>query len=119
MAATLVFVGAFVVVTGFTGFPGPGFLRRFPTADLQDLVDRINDDPFCNGVGNITTDGEPRDPTASIDRLRSRVHLSHPWTVLLDRADATMVDGRPDEPDGPHSAPATGCAPYRTSAATP
>jgi hypothetical protein len=75
---------AFGLVTSFTGLPGPGPLRRHPTATLDELVDAIHAD-----AGDLRTPddcwrttyrasrdaappGPPR-PIASVDHLRSRV----------------------------------------------
>jgi len=62
-AGVVVVVGAFFLTTAYTGFPGPGAMRRYPVADLDELAQRIN--TTC-GTG---------DSVASVDRLRSRVHV--------------------------------------------
>lgn len=73
-----------LVVTSFTGFPGPGALRRYPTADLAALVDAVHadagelrtpDDCWKTTYGatqDAAPAGPPR-PIAAVDRVRSRV----------------------------------------------
>jgi len=82
--------GSFVLVTGQTGFPGPGPLRRYPDADLGALAERINGSAACYGSFG------PQEPIASVDRLRSRVHLSEPQWVVLAPQDRPMVDDPPN-----------------------
>ena len=61
LTLSVVALGAFFAVTGYTGFPGPGALHRYPGEDLDELARRIN--AACG------------DSVASVDRLRSRVSV--------------------------------------------
>ncbi|MGZ4726183.1 MAG: hypothetical protein ACXWB2_00545 [Acidimicrobiales bacterium] len=81
-------LATFVVVTGQTGFPGPGALRRYPTADLQDLADRINHGGDCASFA-------PDLPVASVDWVRSRVHLERPHLAVVAQQDRPLIDNPP------------------------
>ncbi len=105
VAAVLVVVG-FVIVTGYTGFPAPGPLRRYPNSDLQELADRINALPCETVAGGV----EPGNrwtlkPLASVDHLRSRVHLRTQYRVLVPPEDVDLIDNPGD------TAPRLGCHP--------
>ena len=86
--AALVLIVGFFAVTSFTGLPGPGGVRRYPTADLQRLADQINHSDSCGGWAGA-------DPVASVDWFRSRVHLTQPFGVGLAPEDEPMVDNPP------------------------
>ena len=91
LAIGALLLASFVLVTDRTGFPGPGPMRRYPISELQAVADRIN------RLDCSTLDPWPP-PGASVDRLRSRVHLAHPESVVLSPTDRPMVD---DAPPGP------------------
>ena len=64
----------FLVVTSFTGFPGPGPLRRYPLRDLQAVVDRLNDSG--DQVGNCpksALSGLPPPQRASLNPISGRI----------------------------------------------
>ena len=70
----------FVVVTAFTGFPGPGPVRRYRAAQMREMVVAIHDDagPLrtpddCWRTLEPTYDGTGGRPIATIDWVRSRV----------------------------------------------
>lgn len=70
----------FLVVTAFTGFPGPGPLRRYRATQLSELVDAIHADagPLrtpddCWRTLEPTYDGQGGRPIATVDWVRSRV----------------------------------------------
>ncbi len=88
----MIVVGGFLTTTSVTGFPGPGAIHRYPIPDLQDLANRINR-TTCSG----DRDWAPA-PVASVDWLRSRVHLSRPTGVVLAREDRPMVENPPAGP---------------------
>lgn len=59
--------GLFIAVTGFTGFPGPPVVRRYPTTELTaaaDLVDAIGAEQ--GGCWPLS---------AEVDAVRSRVEV--------------------------------------------
>jgi hypothetical protein len=79
-AGVVVAVVAFLVLTAFTGLPGPGPLRRYKASELREMVDAVHAD-----AGDLRTpddcwqtlrsdypSGERR-PVATIDWVRSRV----------------------------------------------
>lgn len=79
-AAVVVALAAFLVLTAFTGLPGPGPLHRYTASQLRELVDAVHDD-----AGPLRTpddcwqtlepdfpSGQPR-PIATVDWVRSRV----------------------------------------------
>jgi hypothetical protein len=84
-------LATFVVVTSSTGFPGPGPLRRYPTWELEAVADRINQSDCAAATSGRT-------PVASVDRLRSRVHLTVPWMVVVAPRDRPLVDNLPPGP---------------------
>jgi len=89
VVAAMALVVAFFVVTSWTGLPGPGGARRFPTADLQHLADQINQSGDCSSwLGSK--------PMATVDWFRSRVHLTQPSSVALGPHDRPMVDDPPE-----------------------
>jgi hypothetical protein len=79
-AGVVVAVAAFLVLTAFTGLPGPGPLRRYKASQLQELVDAVHAD-----AGDLRTPDDcwqtlradhpsgGRRPVATIDWVRSRV----------------------------------------------
>jgi hypothetical protein len=75
----------FVLVTGQTGFPGPGPMRRYRTAELQALADRLNH-------LSCTSWYEESPANASVDWVRARVHLDHPEKVLVAPGDRPMIE---------------------------
>ena len=101
VAAIAVAVGVVVTffgVTTFTGFPGPGPLRRYPASDLNRVADRIN---AADGVGSHAR-------SATVDLLRSQVEL-HGGTIqcsgiALSPTEREMVDD--DAMPGYYSCPA-------------
>jgi hypothetical protein len=109
VVVALLLVGAvtgFLVVTGYTGFPGPGALRRYPTRDLEALANRING-LSCGVYATPVEPGSEWSPPAiaTVDRLRSRVHLRGSYLVLLPPDEVGLVDNPGD------TAPALGCHP--------
>ena len=75
----------FVLVTGQTGFPGPGPMRRYPTRQLQELVDRLN-------VLDCSANDPVHPPGASVDWLRARVHLDHPESIRVSPSDRPLIE---------------------------
>jgi hypothetical protein len=69
----LLAVPLFLYVTSFTGFPGPGFVRRYPRADLNRVAHKINEAYEVRSC-DAPTDG----PVASVDWLRARVRVHRP-----------------------------------------
>lgn len=79
-AAVVVAVAAFLVLTAFTGLPGPGPLRRYTASQLHEMVDAVHAD-----AGDLRTPDDcwqtlradypsgDRRPIATIDWVRSRV----------------------------------------------
>jgi hypothetical protein len=70
----------FVVVTAFTGFPGPGPLRRYRASELRELVDAIHEaagpqrtPDDCWRSLEPDYDASEGRPIATIDWVRSRV----------------------------------------------
>jgi hypothetical protein len=79
-AGVVLAIAAFLVLTAFTGMPGPGPLRRYTASELQEMVDAVHAD-----AGDLRTpddcwqtltpdypSGERR-PVATVDWVRSRV----------------------------------------------
>ncbi len=81
----LLLLATFVVVTGQTGFPGPGAMRRYRTHELQAVADRLN-------LLVCSADDPVRPPGASVDWIRSRVRLDHPGSVLLGPGDRPLIE---------------------------
>jgi hypothetical protein len=81
----------FFFVTGYTGLPAPGVLRRYPNSELQDLADRINSLPCQSGNGPV---GPFRQipAIATVDPLQSRVHITTPVLYWLPPGDRAKVD---------------------------
>jgi hypothetical protein len=75
----------FVLVTGQTGFPGPGPMRRYRTAELQALADQLN-------LLVCPADDPVPPPGASVDGIRSRVHLEHPGSVIVSPGDRPTIE---------------------------
>lgn len=73
-----------LVVSSFTGVPGPGAAKRYPVAHLDLLAQRIRDESRpspCN---------EGRD-IASVDLLRSRVVVDGAVSFSLAPGEVDMV----------------------------
>lgn len=69
------------LVTTFTGFPGPGSLRRYSYASLRDLADRANAEmDYIYGCGGAPM-ARVNHPVASVDLLRSRVWVPTTFAV--------------------------------------
>jgi hypothetical protein len=88
LAAVLVLVAAvvaFVAVTAWTGFPGPGALRRYPTTELDALVHKIDERPQS---GNLYA------PAAHVDWIQSRVVLPYGCVdrSILTRSEVAMIE---------------------------
>jgi hypothetical protein len=92
IAAGVVACGAFVVITGYTGFPGPGSLRRYPNSELQALADQINA-LHCVDGSVVPPPAPLTVPIASayVDRLASRVRIRHAHLISLDPTDRQRV----------------------------
>jgi len=86
--------GALVLVTGTTGFPGSGPLRRFSEDDLERLAAKINRQPE-GSVGPYPCRDEPA-PKVHVDRLRSRVIVD-----VRGPMHEVLVGDEPDMFDGP------------------
>ena len=79
-AGVVVAVGAFLVLTAFTGMPGPGPLRRYTASELREMVDAVHaeagdlrtPDDCWQTLSPDYPSGERR-PVATIDWVRSRV----------------------------------------------
>ena len=96
----------FLVVTAFTGFPGPGVVRRYRAAQLREMVDAIHDDagPLrtpddCWRTLEPTYDGTGGRPIATIDWVRSRVVVGMRTDIRGRVAPATRraIEERLDE----------------------
>jgi hypothetical protein len=73
----------FVGITGFTGLPGPEPIRRYPTAELQRVVDEINQQL---AEGGSSVPGAPA--SASVDVIRGRVRIEGTLPCMgFDRAE--------------------------------
>jgi hypothetical protein len=81
----LLLAATFVLVTGQTGFPGPGPMRRYPTHELQEVADRLNH------LDCATQELWPA-PGASVDWVRSRVHLEHPERIVASPDDRARLE---------------------------
>jgi len=116
-AVLLIGCGIFVVVTSYTGLPGPGAVHRYRTSELEDLADRINHSEGCWTTAGVTPEGQSQSPAvASVDWLRSRVHLKDSWAVVLSATDRPMVENPWLYPSGEPTV-ATSCAPITTGLA--
>jgi len=110
-ALLLVACTMLVFVTSYTGFPGPGAVHRYRTSELEGLADRINHSEGCWNTAGVTPEGQSQSPAvASVDWLRSRVHLKDSWAVVLSAADRPMVENPWHYPSGEPTV-ATSCAP--------
>ena len=107
LAVAVVACGAFVVITGYTGFPGPGSLRRYPNSELQALADRINA-LHCVDGSVVPPPAPLTVPVASayVDRLTSRVRIRHAHLIALDPTDRERVANAGTRP----TSAATACA---------
>jgi hypothetical protein len=87
------FVAVFLVVTSFTGFPGPGILRRYPVDELETLAQHVN-----TSSGFVGTYPEPRPARAGVDLVRSRVWIDGevPCGVLVAK-DLDLLRDEPEE----------------------
>jgi hypothetical protein len=79
-AGVVVAVASFLVLTAYTGLPGPGPLRRYKASQLEEMVDAVHAD-----AGDLRTPDDcwqtlrsdqpsgDRRPVATVDWVRSRV----------------------------------------------
>jgi len=78
--AVLALMPLLVWVTSYTGLPGPGWMRRYPTSQLETLSKKI-DHAYavmdCGTPPNAARDYSSSYHVASVDELASRVVL-HP-----------------------------------------
>jgi hypothetical protein len=82
-AAVVAVAAAFVVVTAFTGLPGPGVLRRYEASQLEAMVDAVHEqagplrtpDDCWQTLDPDFTEVDTR-AIASVDWVRSRVVVS-------------------------------------------
>lgn len=73
VVATVVVVVALAGLSLLTGVPGPGALRRYPVAELNETAERINRAAISSSASaGVRTAGEVDGP-AQVDLWRSRV----------------------------------------------
>lgn len=99
---TVVIVVALGALSLVTGVPGPGPLRRYPMAELNDTAERINRAAATSSASaGVRSVGEASDP-AQVDLWRSRVKVSRfaqVCTVGLSSEELAMVVvGGSDDP---------------------
>jgi hypothetical protein len=84
----------FGLVTSMTGFPGPGALRRYQSAELAALERKINASVAAAAARNC---GSPR-VRASVNPLASRVEVSGGYGTFppLSDTERAMITTAPD-----------------------
>jgi hypothetical protein len=108
-------VPLYLVVTSYTGAPGPGYLHRYRSADLHALADHINRETSINQCHRP-------EQVATVDWLRSRVHLSRSFpgppagavatsyaNPMLTASQLAMLDDPEADPGGAPPGAAAGC----------